>query len=197
MPHQKLKFAETSLIKFLIAIVFLLLFLFLAIQTLRSGGGKQVLDISDQIRRQGLPVQLRIPAINVSAIIQHIGVTPNGDMEVPSNTVDVGWFQFGARPGEIGSAVIAGHFNDRYGGSGVFSGLDKLKVGDKLYVDTYTGKSISFTVREIRMYEAGYADEVFTRNDGSYLNLITCDGTWDSIKKNYTKRLVVFSEITN
>lgn len=38
----------------------------------------------------GLPVRLSIPVINIKTIIQYVGVTPEGAMEVPSNAADVG-----------------------------------------------------------------------------------------------------------
>lgn len=116
-------------------------------------------------------------------------------MAVPSNIVDVGWFNLGPRPGEKGSAVIAGHFDGENGEAGVFANLDNLKVGDKLYIEDDKGTTTSFMVRESRMYNPGYADDVFSSSDGAHLNLVTCDGVWDGVKKSYSKRLVVFADI--
>lgn len=143
----------------------------------------------------GLPMRLKIPAININVAIQPLGVTPKGEMEVPSNTVDVGWFKLGSRPGERGSAVIAGHFNGESGEAGVFTNLYKLKEGDKLYIEDNKGTSIAFVVREKHTYDPGYADNVFSRSDSAHLNLVTCDGVWDGAKKSYNKRLVVFADI--
>jgi len=144
----------------------------------------------------GLPVHLTIPAINVNANIQYVGVTPQGTMDVPSNTVDVGWFRLGSRPGEKGSAVISGHFDSQNGEPGVFANLHKLKKGDKMYIEDDKGKLIIFIVRESRIYNTGYAEEIFSLNDGTHLNLITCDGVWDGAKKSYSKRLVIFADST-
>jgi len=116
-------------------------------------------------------------------------------MQPPSNSNDVGWFKFGTRPGELGSTVIAGHFNGKNGEKGVFSDLSKLATGDKFYIKDVKDNKTSFTVRENRTYDSGYADEVFGLSDKAYLNLITCDGVWDTVKKSYSKRLVVFAEI--
>ena len=79
----------------------------------------------------------------------------------------------------------------------MFANLDKLKTGDKVYVEDDKGMTITFVVRETRVYDPGYADDVFSRNDGVYLNLITCDGVWDAANKTYSKRLVVFADIVN
>lgn len=162
------------------------------------GAGKKSVSQSQIVSKitPGLPVRLKIPSINVDAVIQYVGVTPKGEMEVPSNATDVGWFKIGSRPGEAGSAVIAGHFDGKSGEPGVFFNLYKLKAGDKLYIEDDKGKTISFVVRESQVYNLGYADTVFSRNDGTYVNLITCDGVWDGAKKSYDKRLVVFTEKT-
>ena len=143
----------------------------------------------------GLPVRLVIPLLNINANIQHLGVAQNGEMEVPSNIVDVGWFKLGPSPGKRGSAVIAGHLNGKNNEAGVFANLDKLKPGDNLSIEDKSGKSITFIVQKKELYRSGYADEVFSRNDGVHLNLITCDGLWDESKKSFTKRLVVFADI--
>ncbi|MDO8512556.1 MAG: class F sortase, partial [bacterium] len=118
------------------------------------------------------PARLTIPAIGVNAAVQQVGVNSKGEMETPSNTVDVGWFKIGSRPGEKGSAVISGHFDGENGETGVFTNLHKLKKGDKLYIEDGSGTSIAFIVRESRTYAPGYAEEVFSSNDSAHLNLI-------------------------
>jgi LPXTG-site transpeptidase (sortase) family protein len=141
-----------------------------------------------------LPARLVIPSINVDTEIEYVGVTEKGLMDVPKNVNNVGWFKFGPRPGEIGSAVVAGHVDNEFGKPAVFSDLSKLKRGDKLYIKDDKGINITFVVRESRVYNSGYAEDVFSSNDGIHLNLVTCDGVWDSSKKSYTKRLVVFTD---
>lgn len=170
-----------------------LLFFFYFTQTSNKKLAPQAQVVSDAT--PGLPMRLLIPAINVIANIQHVGVTSLGELDVPSNTVDVGWFKLGYRPGEKGSAVISGHFDGKNGEVGVFTNLHTLKEGDKLYTEDEKGITTSFIVRESRMYDPGYAEEVFSTNDGVHLNLITCDGVWDGVKKIYSKRLIVFADI--
>ena len=162
-----------------------------------SEANTQVLATNIQNTAQGLPRRLRIPSINVDAAIEDAGVMPTGIMGVPVNTSDVAWFDLGPKPGEMGSAVIAGHFDGIHGENAVFSNLDKLKEGDILYIEDSNGIATTFVVQGSRAYDPGYADDVFSRNDGTYLNLITCDGVWDGAKKSYDKRLVVFSDIAN
>lgn len=157
---------------------------------------KQVLGVESQNESKALPVRLIIPNINVNATVKDVGVTSKGIMGVPKNAMDAGWFNLGPRPGEMGSAVIAGHLNGESGQEAVFTNLNKLVKGDQLYVENDKGEIFTFVVRESRIYGLGYADDVFSRNDGVHLNLVTCDGVWDGGIKSYSKRLVVFSDIT-
>lgn len=144
---------------------------------------------------QGLPIRLIIPKINVDARIEYMGVMETGVMEVPDTAVNVGWFKLGPRPGERGNAVIAGHFDGKNGEAGVFININKLKEGDKIYVEDNKGTSIAFEVREIHIYDPGYTNSVFSASESAHLNLITCDGVWDGAKKSYDKRLVIFADI--
>jgi len=144
----------------------------------------------------GLPIRLRIPSIDTDAIVEHLGVTPDGIMDAPRNIDNVAWFNLGPRPGEIGSAVIAGHYGLKNGKASVFTNLYKLRKDDKLYVEDDKGVATSFIVREIRKYDQkADASGIFNSNDGhAHLNLITCEGDWDEVSKSYLERLIVFSE---
>lgn len=144
----------------------------------------------------GLPLRLNIPSIKVDAEIEYVGLTPTGNMDVPKAPENVGWLQLGNPPGEIGTAVMAGHYGPwKSGQKSVFDDLHKLNKGDQISVEDENGNSIFFVVQEIRNYDAGAeAPEVFSSNDGiAHLNLITCEGTWNKDSKSYSKRLVVFT----
>lgn len=143
-----------------------------------------------------LPVRLKIPSINVDAAIESLGLAPDGTMDVPNGPNDVAWFDLGPRPGEIGNAVMSGHFGWKDGISAVFDDLSTLKKGDILFVEDSKGTTIAFVVRESRLYDPeADASDVFNSNDGkSHLNLVTCEGVWDESSKSYSKRLVVFAD---
>lgn len=144
----------------------------------------------------GLPRRLVIPSIKVSAAIQSVGLGQNEEMDVPNNFQDVGWFNLGARPGERGSAVIAGHLNNDYGAAGVFWHLNKLKTGDDIYITDEKGKSLHFKVSGKKVYSADSSvEEIFGKSDNIRLNLITCSGVWDEKTQNYNNRLVVSAEL--
>ncbi len=142
-----------------------------------------------------LPVRLVIPSLNIDANVEHLGIDAKGAMETTKGPDDVAWYKFGPRPGEIGSAVLAGHYGWINSLPAVFDKLNKLKIGDKLSVTDGKGNNIFFVVTELRSYgKYDDATNVFVSSDKkSHLNLITCEGVWDKILNSYSKRLVVFA----
>lgn len=145
----------------------------------------------------GLPVRLKIPKINVDAATEYVGLKASGEMDTPKGPLAVAWFQISSRPGEIGSAVIAGHYGIwKSGQETIFNNLNKLQSGDKINVLDDKGVSNSFNVRESRSFDPSVdASSVFVSRDAkSHLNLITCEGTWDTVSKSHSKWLVVFSD---
>jgi len=143
-----------------------------------------------------LPIRLKIPRINVDAAVKYVGVTPQGAMDAPKSPTEVAWFSLGPRPGEEGSAVIAGHEGWKNSIPAVFDDLHKLQKGDKLYVEDEKGMVAVFVVRELRIYDQnGDTSGVFGSSDGKvHLNLITCQGVWNKNQKSYSHRLVVFTD---
>lgn len=145
---------------------------------------------------QGLPVRLKIPVIGVDSAIEDALITPDGRMDVPVGSVNVAWFSLGPHPGQVGSAVIGGHFGINNGIPFVFYNLDKLKGGDKVYIVNDKGDTLAFVVRSIKSFDRNAdATTVFTSQDGlAHLNLITCEGTWNQINGSYPSRLVIFTD---
>lgn len=149
-----------------------------------------------RLAEQGFLVRLKIPKLEIDVDIEHVGLTLTGAMDVPKDLWDVAWFRLGPRPGEEGSAVIAGHRDSANGKAAVFYYLDKLVPGDLILVEDDKGESLTFIMREARIYASdAETTEVFSSESGIHLNLITCDGPWNKSKKNYEKRLVIFTDI--
>lgn len=151
--------------------------------------------------QNGSPIRLKIPKINVDASFQYNSLKSDGTMEIPDNVVDVGWFTGSPRPGERGSAVITGHVAQIRGGvlikPGVFSNLNELRAGDRLYIINDKGETITFIVRESRNYDplADATDVFISKDGGTHLNIITCEGVWNQSQLSYSQRLVIFTDI--
>jgi LPXTG-site transpeptidase (sortase) family protein len=144
----------------------------------------------------GSPVRLKIPSINVDAALDYVGLTPQGDLGVPTGPTNAAWYDRSPRPGEVGNAVIDGHFGWVNNIPAVFDDLHKLQAGDSIYIVDDRGATIAFVVRDIQMYDQNASESaVFVSNDSkAHLNLITCEGTWNEAQKSYSNRLVVFAD---
>jgi len=140
---------------------------------------------------------LLIPVIGVNAPIESVGVRANGTMETPRQSpwTDVGLYNAGPRPGERGSAVIAGHLDRPGGNPAVFWRLRELHVGDEVQVVDTQGKTLHFHVTRIASYPPQQApvQDIFGNTAGSFLNLTTCAGDWIPTQRQTTLRLVVFT----
>ena len=142
------------------------------------------------------PSQLRIPSIDVSADVQYVGITKKGNMATPNNFRDVGWYKNGVIPGEVGSAIIAGHVNNGLALPAIFYNLEDIKIGDDIYLDNVGKDTLNFVVTDIKIYDFNAkSEEVFNQVDGKFLKLITCTGVWQKEFKTHDKRLVVIAEL--
>jgi hypothetical protein len=145
----------------------------------------------------GTPTRLIVPAIGVNASIENIGILPNGDLATPTKSPweDAGWYYQGTRPGEMGSAVIAGHLDRPGGYPAVFWYLHNLQPGNMVMVMNTTGATLRFKVTRVAAYAPNQAplQDIFANSGGKYLNLITCAGDWIPSQHQTTLRLVVYT----
>jgi LPXTG-site transpeptidase (sortase) family protein len=145
----------------------------------------------------GLPSRLKVLAIGLDAPVEYVGKTAQGDMGIPSSPDSVGWYKYGALPGEAGTAVMAGHVVGPKGEPGVFTNISKLRKGDTFSVVDTKGLNISFVVTQTKTFgQTEQPTEVFSSSAGVHLNLITCAGEWDQASHQYLQRLVVFADKT-
>lgn len=144
----------------------------------------------------GKPIEISIPEISVETDIERVGIDDKGRMDIPKDWNNAGWYMHGPSPGEIGSAVIDGHFDAPDGSPSIFYDLDKLRTGSKIQIVDENGKTIEFEVIGKKNYLLSEfpSDLIFNRRDGKFLNLITCSGSWNKDDKNYTHRYVVFAQ---
>jgi sortase (surface protein transpeptidase) len=146
---------------------------------------------------RSVPSTLRIPAIGLSVPLSTLGLNADGTVQVPTNTVEPGWFQLGPTPGQVGSAVILGHV-DSYQGPGVFFQLRTLASGDQVFVDLTDGMTVEFTVNTVAMYSKQEfpAQRVYGSHGSSALQLVTCGGAFDHQTGSYLSNVVVYTSLT-
>ena len=147
-------------------------------------------------RRTALPVRIEIEAIGVSAPVIRLGLNPDGTLEVPTRFGDTGWWTGGARPGERGPAVIAGHVDSR-SGPAVFFRLDRLRARDAIVVVLRDGSRVRFLVQRTARYRkaAFPTAAVYGPTRLPTLRLITCSGAFDAASGHYVDNTVVYARL--
>jgi hypothetical protein len=153
-----------------------------------------------------VPVWINAPKANINSSVVPVGIDAQGAMAAPegANSSPVWfqtfWWRYGAMPGQIGNAVIAGHLDRKDGSPAIFWNLSKLAPGDSVFVRTALGVTLHFVVTAVTTFAnptGGVADPTLQRIFGpaqtANLNLITCAGDWTG--SEYTKKLVVFTTL--
>ena len=163
-----------------------------------------------------VPLELQLPSLDIVAPVVGVGITPTNVMDAPMGPAgdpvwqQAFWYRGSAVPGELSTALIAGHVGGPKGSSAVFANLDRLQPGDPIIArDTRSGTDVRFAVTESKTYSLDEAAEpaVLTRiygagpvaaswpqpsDDGlAHLTLITCTGTFRS--GTHDHRLVVYA----
>ncbi len=140
------------------------------------------------------PVRLVVPSLGLRALVEPLGLQSDGEIAVPSNTVDTGWYDEGPSPGQTGSSVIVGHV-DSYRGVGVFFSLRSLLAGSLVTVLLANGDDAHFRVTSVRTYEKNaFPSQLVYGNHGyAALNLVTCGGVFNRHTGHYESNVVVYS----
>ncbi|USQ74756.1 class F sortase [Ornithinimicrobium cryptoxanthini] len=148
------------------------------------------------VREQALPVRLLVPALDLDMELDAVGVTPDGQMEVPEDPDRAGWYRHGPAPGnDLGSVVLAGHIDDA-AGPGPFFRLTEAREGVEVVVELSDGTSTAYRmVGGEQVAKSDLAvDELFRRDGDPVLRLVTCTGDWSPRAGHYTDNLVITAE---
>lgn len=144
------------------------------------------------------PTGLTIDALGISVPVESVGVQPDGQMEIPPAAEVAGWYRFGAAPGDAeGTVVIAAHVDSvASAGLGPFARLGDLAVGDAVRVTTADGGTATYAVTgrsSVKKPEVPWG-QVFTRDGGHRLVLVTCGGVWHEDRRSYSDNVIVTAE---
>jgi LPXTG-site transpeptidase (sortase) family protein len=138
------------------------------------------------------PARIVIPAINVDAAIEQVGVI-DGQMGTPEDVWAVGWYPIISEPGNFTNVVMAGHKDWWNVGPVVFWDLNLLVPGNKVYLTGDDGSGFTYIVTESFEIDANTnANVVASDTGGEMLTLITCGGPFDGVE--YLQRWIVRAE---
>jgi LPXTG-site transpeptidase (sortase) family protein len=142
------------------------------------------------------PGGLEIPSIGVDAPVVPLGIDKDGLMQEPTSPDVVGWYGGSARAGQPGNSVMSGHVDWRQR-TAVFWDLRKLQAGDEIRVRGQDGRLHTYTVDWNRAFPVEQVPkrEVLEGTDDATLTLITCDGQFDPIARDYSHRRAVRASI--
>lgn len=166
-----------------------------------------------------VPLDLRIPSLQIDAPVVGVGITAENVMDAPKGLAadpvwqKVFWYRGSGIPGNLGTATLAGHVDDVLGRPAVFARLKDLRSGDLIVVhDRRSGVDVRFTVVRTATYSVQQAanPSVLAQIYGSgpvsgkgpqpaadglaHLTLITCAGGF--VNGSYDRRLVVYATRT-
>ncbi len=146
-----------------------------------------------------VPTRVRIPAIDVDAPLEPLGLLPDGSLSSPRDDESnvAGWYAAGAAPGATGTAVVAGHV-DTATGPAVFYNLGALKKGYRVEVARADGRTALFAIDAIEVYSRDDfpSQKVYGPAQRAELRLITCGGGFSEESHAYLGNVVVYAHLT-
>lgn len=140
------------------------------------------------------PTRLVLSSIGVDTTVRPVGVAADGQVEIPQDARQVGWYRFGPAPGQpSGSVVIVGHRDSRTQGAGALFRLNEARVGDIVALTVADGTVLSYRVVERRRYEKKVLplSQLFDWSGPARLTLVTCGGPYDRRQGGYLDNIVV------
>lgn len=141
---------------------------------------------------QAPPVRLIVPKLSIDTSIEPVSVGVNNVVEVPDGWDKAGWYTKAVKPGEVGTAVIVGHYDNQLGAPAIFYYLNQLEKGDKIIVLTDNDKELNFTVKQKTTFPYWSSiDDLMSADKNRNLILVTCAGWWNQTLQSYSERLVV------
>jgi len=144
------------------------------------------------------PTRIQIGSIGVtSTSIVPLRLAADGTITVPGTADEVGLYENGPTPGQLGPAVLAAHVDSKQG-PGVFYRLGSVKAGDVVTVSRADGRTLTYTVDKVATYpkDAFPTDAVYHGSfTQSEIRLVTCGGPFDKVK-HYLDNVVVFGHLT-
>jgi LPXTG-site transpeptidase (sortase) family protein len=120
-------------------------------------------------------------------------------MEIPEDISKVGWYKHGAAPGSKGgTTVIVGHRDSVSPEPGAFHVLDKLIVGDLVYV-RYSNYTSFYRVKKVKTIKKNnfykISQRVFALSGKPKIKLISCIGPYDKNNGGYQNNIIVVAEL--
>lgn len=143
------------------------------------------------------PVEVRLPAIDVTSPLHPLGLAADGTLEVPTGALvdQAAWYSGSPTPGEVGPTVVEGHVTGPGGRPSVFFDLGATAAGDRVEVDREDGRTVVYQVYRVDRFakKAFPTVDVYGSTPGPELRVITCGGEFDEDSGHHVDNTVVFA----
>ncbi|MBD0670005.1 hypothetical protein BU198_28470 [Streptomyces sp. CBMA156] len=145
------------------------------------------------------PLRVSIASIKLEAPLLALGADSKGGPELPPYAMPdtAAWLRDTPTPGAPGAAVLAGHV-DTPEGPAVFWKISAVPVGASVDITRLDGSTATFTVDRVRAFPRSTfpADLVYAHPSGAELRVVTCGGTYDRARHEYSDNVVLFAHLT-
>jgi hypothetical protein len=143
------------------------------------------------------PRRVSLPGVGIDMPIVATGVRRDGQMELPDDPREIGWYRFGALPGDDrGSAVLGGHVDSQRYGVGPLARLADAQRGDRIVVTGADGERLRYRVTSVeRISKAALpTDRLFDPDVAHRLVVVTCGGRYLPAEGGYEDNIVVIAK---
>ncbi|MDN5790253.1 MAG: sortase [Micrococcales bacterium] len=145
------------------------------------------------------PTRLEIPAIGLaSSDFVSLRVQADGVITVPGAADEVGLYDGGPTPGQLGPSVLAAHVDTPSGRKGIFWDLGAVKPGQQVIVSRADGRRVRFAVDRVQAFKKSeFPTDLVYHGDfaRAEIRLVTCGGPTDN-RNEYRDNVVVFGHLT-
>lgn len=152
-----------------------------------------------QVLPASAPTKIDIASIGLNSTnFVNLSVAADGTLTVPGSADEVGLYDGGPTPGQLGPAVLGAHVDSKEG-PGIFYRLGSVKPGDQINIGRADGSMTTFTVDRVASYPKDqFPTDLVYHGDfaRSELRLVTCGGTFDKVK-HYLDNVIVFAHLTH
>lgn len=139
------------------------------------------------------PVRVQIEDIGLDLEVVPTGVRDDGEMVLPDNHRQAGWYRYGPPPGSpAGSSVLAAHLDTGTEALPI-ARLDEVRPGTVVTVTRSDGSTVRYaagSVEQIAKRELN-SGELFDRSGEPLLKLVTCGGEYVEAADDYADNIVL------
>lgn len=139
------------------------------------------------------PTRIQISALEIDAQVITLDMGPDMILPIPDNGRVVAWYSYGARLGEGGNAVLAGHVDWNHE-LAVFWRLREARPGQTVTLYGVAGQAYDYKIEWVRDYPEAAAEgiaELRPGGEATTITLVTCTGRFDAATRSYLDRRMV------